>query len=159
MNAELEAADDISDIKVDSVGDFTFPERNKYDAGFGLSEKTVDYICDVKGDPEWIRDFRKKALKVFNEKPMPTHWASKDLDAIVFYDNPVLSLDRALTTFLSVAPRGREQWRAQAGARLSAGVGFDGRFAAVVTVGNELVVMERGTRRWSLRLKMYATKM
>ena len=34
-----------------------------------------------------------------------------DLDAIVFYDNPVLSLDRALTTFLSVAPRGREQWR------------------------------------------------
>lgn len=34
-----------------------------------------------------------------------------DLDAIVFYDNPVLSLDRALTTFLSVAPRGRERWR------------------------------------------------
>ena len=30
-------SNDISDIKVDSVGDFTFPERNKYDAGFGLS--------------------------------------------------------------------------------------------------------------------------
>ena len=34
-----------------------------------------------------------------------------DLDAIVFYDNPVLSLDRTLTTFLSVAPRGRARWR------------------------------------------------
>ena len=45
MNTELEAPpDDISDIKIDSVGDFTFPERNKYDSGFGLSEKTIDYI-------------------------------------------------------------------------------------------------------------------
>ena len=34
-----------------------------------------------------------------------------DLGAIVFYDNPVLSLDRTLTTFLSVAPRGRARWR------------------------------------------------
>jgi carbamoyltransferase len=34
-----------------------------------------------------------------------------DLDAIVFYDNPAVSLDRTLTTFLSVAPRGRERWR------------------------------------------------
>jgi carbamoyltransferase len=41
-----------------------------------------------------------------------------DLDAIVFYDNPVLSLDRTLTTFLSVAPRGRERWREFANAFL-----------------------------------------
>ena len=41
----------------DSVGDFTFPERNKFDSGFGLSAKTIDYICDVKGDPDWVREF------------------------------------------------------------------------------------------------------
>jgi Fe-S cluster assembly protein SufB len=75
---------DISDIKVDSVGDFVFPERNKYDSGFGLTEKTIDYICDVKNDPEWIREFRKKALATFNSKPMPTHWATKDLENIKF---------------------------------------------------------------------------
>ena len=75
---------DISDIKVDSVGDFMFPERNKYDSGFGITEKTIDYICDVKGDPDWIREFRKKALKVFLDKPMPTHWATKDLENIKF---------------------------------------------------------------------------
>ncbi len=37
--------DTISDIKIDSVGDFTFPERNKFDSGFGLTEKTIDYIA------------------------------------------------------------------------------------------------------------------
>jgi carbamoyltransferase len=36
---------------------------------------------------------------------------ANDLDAVVFYDNPVLSLDRNVTTFLSVAPRGRDRWR------------------------------------------------
>ena len=30
---------DISDIRVDSVGDFTFPERNKFDSGFGITSR------------------------------------------------------------------------------------------------------------------------
>jgi Fe-S cluster assembly protein SufB len=38
----------------------------------------------VKGEPDWIRDWRHKALDVFLSKPMPTHWASKDLENIVF---------------------------------------------------------------------------
>ncbi|MEZ5302903.1 MAG: Fe-S cluster assembly protein SufB [Verrucomicrobiales bacterium] len=76
----------VQSIKVDSVGDFRFPERNKFDAGRGLTEKTIDYICDVKNDPDWVRDFRKRALKVFLEKPMPTHWATKDLENIKFED-------------------------------------------------------------------------
>lgn len=67
-----------------TTGDFTFPERNKFDAGTGLSAKTVDYISDVKSDPDWVREFRHKALQVFLDKPMPTHWATKDLEAIDF---------------------------------------------------------------------------
>ncbi|MBM3862441.1 MAG: Fe-S cluster assembly protein SufB [Verrucomicrobia bacterium] len=67
-----------------SKGDFTFPERHKYDAGRGLTANTIDYICDVKNDPEWVREFRHKALRVFLEKPMPTHWATRDLENIVF---------------------------------------------------------------------------
>ena len=31
-----------------------------------------------------MREFRLNALKTFLSKPMPTHWASKDLEAIVF---------------------------------------------------------------------------
>lgn len=47
---------------------------------------------------------------------------------------------------------GREVWRAQAGARLSAGVGSDGRFAAVVTAANEIVVFDEGKPAWRARV-------
>ena len=58
-------------------------------------------------------------------------------------DGTVLSLD---------AQSGGEQWRGQAGGRLSAGVGSDGRFAAVVTTENELVVLDKGAKLWTTRL-------
>ncbi|MEI6178320.1 MAG: Fe-S cluster assembly protein SufB, partial [Verrucomicrobiota bacterium] len=67
-----------------SKGDFTFPERNKFDAGCGLSSRTIDYISDVKSDPAWVREFRHKALRTFLDKPLPTHWATKDLENINF---------------------------------------------------------------------------
>jgi outer membrane protein assembly factor BamB len=63
-------------------------------------------------------------------------------------DGTVLALD---------AQTGREQWRGSAGARLSAGVGSDGRFAAVVTRDNDLVVLERGALRWKTGLKSSVT--
>lgn len=63
-------------------GNFHYEVDYSYDAGIGLSEKTIDYISDVKGEKDWIREFRHKALKVFLSKPNPTHWASKDLEAI-----------------------------------------------------------------------------
>jgi outer membrane assembly lipoprotein YfgL len=54
-------------------------------------------------------------------------------------DGTVLALDAA---------SGREVWRANAGTPLSAGVGSDGRFSAVVTTGNELVTFEQGQVKW-----------
>lgn len=50
------------------------------------------------------------------------------------------------------ASTGREAWRGNAGAKLSAGVGSDGRFAAVVTRKDELVVMEAGAVLWRAAL-------
>jgi outer membrane assembly lipoprotein YfgL len=58
-------------------------------------------------------------------------------------DGTVLALD---------AQSGRELWRGQAGNKLSAGVGSDGRFAAVVTRDSELVVLDKGAKVWSARL-------
>ena len=46
------------------------------------------------------------------------------------------------------ADTGRELWRASAGGKLSAGVGSDGRFAAVVTRDGELVTLEAGSVKW-----------
>jgi Fe-S cluster assembly protein SufB len=66
------------------VGDFQYDVKYDFDAGAGLSEDTVRYISQVKKEDEWIRDFRLKALKVFESKPLPTHWATKDLENIDF---------------------------------------------------------------------------
>lgn len=55
------------------------------------------------------------------------------------------------------AQSGREAWRGEAGSRLSAGVGSDGRFAAVVTQNNELVVLDRGRKTWTAPLSSRTT--
>jgi Fe-S cluster assembly protein SufB len=71
------------DINVErDVGNFHYDTQYEYDAGVGLNEGTIDYIADVKGEDDWVRAFRKRALKIFNDKPTPTHWASDDLKAI-----------------------------------------------------------------------------
>ena len=58
-------------------------------------------------------------------------------------DGTVLALDAA---------SGRELWRGQAGGKLSAGVGSDGRYAAVVTRDSELVVLDAGAVVWRAKL-------
>lgn len=50
------------------------------------------------------------------------------------------------------ARTGEVLWRSPAVAALTAGVGHDGRTAAVVTVGNELVALEDGRELWRQRL-------
>ena len=72
-------------VSIDQAeGDFSYPEEYAHDAGVGLTPETIDYISKVKGEADWIREFRQKALKVFESKPNPTHWASKDLENIKF---------------------------------------------------------------------------
>ena len=64
---------------------------------------------------------------------------AKGLFVVAGNDGSVLALD---------AESGREAWRGSAGAKLSAGVGSDGRFAAVVTRDGELVVLDQGAVKW-----------
>ena len=52
------------------------------------------------------------------------------------------------SVFALEAETGRAVWRASVGAKLAAGVGSDGRFAAVVTQANELVALEGGREIW-----------
>lgn len=78
-----EATQAVIDID-QSAGNFRYPEEYTHDAGSGLTPKTIDYISEVKREAEWVRKFRHRALEIFFEKPMPTHWASKDLENIDF---------------------------------------------------------------------------
>jgi Fe-S cluster assembly protein SufB len=65
-------------------GNFHYKEDYAFDAGMGLSEKVVDYISEVKHEPDWVRVFRHKALRIFESKPLPTTWASKEIEKIDF---------------------------------------------------------------------------
>jgi Fe-S cluster assembly protein SufB len=74
-----------SELDIDrEKGNFSYSVDYAFDAGYGLSPQTIDYICDVKKEPNWLRKFRKDALAKFESKVLPTHWASKDLEAIDF---------------------------------------------------------------------------
>ncbi|MCX6937457.1 MAG: Fe-S cluster assembly protein SufB [Verrucomicrobia bacterium] len=87
---ETEAADTATAVEnptvgIDqSVGDFTYDVKYAFDAGSGLNEGVIRYISDVKKEASWILDFRLKAYQTFLDKPMPTHWATKDLENIDF---------------------------------------------------------------------------
>jgi len=62
----------------------------------------------------------------------------------------VASSDGVVASF--DARTGAQAWRTNVGAQIAAGVGSDGRFAAVVTRGNELVVLDAGREMWREKL-------
>lgn len=58
----------------------------------GLDAEIVQQISDKKDEPKWMLDFRLKALKHFEQRPMP-NWGADlsqlDLDKIYFYSKPM----------------------------------------------------------------------
>ncbi|MBD6955857.1 MAG: Fe-S cluster assembly protein SufB [Thermoplasmata archaeon] len=46
----------------------------------GLDRSVVEEISEIKGEPEWMRRFRLKALEIFNSKPMPNWGPPLDID-------------------------------------------------------------------------------
>lgn len=79
------------------------PELEEYKYGFrdpdiavyrtkkGLSREVVEEISRVKNEPDWMREFRLKALEIFFSKPMPT-WGGDlsklNFDDITYYVKP-----------------------------------------------------------------------
>ena len=64
---------------------FNDPESGyAYKAPKGLSREIVETISDFKEEPQWMRDFRLKALENFENRPTP-QWGG-DLDQIDFND-------------------------------------------------------------------------
>src|SRR5580704_5590069 len=71
-------ATDVAHPQTDSIGEinkYDFRTESKYvfKARKGIDESVVRQISDMKGEPDWMRDFRVKSLQIFNSKPMP-HW-------------------------------------------------------------------------------------
>ena len=65
--------------------DYAFKARK------GLDHDVIDQISDLKGEPDWMREFRHKSLDIFWSKPMPTWGADLseiDFDDIYYYIKP-----------------------------------------------------------------------
>ena len=70
---------------------FSKPENYVFRSRKGLSHEIVDEISQLKGEPQWMRDFRHKSLDLFLKRPMPT-WGGDlstiDFDDIYYYIKP-----------------------------------------------------------------------
>ncbi len=68
------------------VEDYVFKPKK------GLSEEIVREMSEMKGEPEWMRNFRLKALKRFMARPMAPWFAVNmpdlDFDNIYYYVKP-----------------------------------------------------------------------
>ncbi len=70
--------------------DFRTEEKYVFKARKGLSAEVVSEISEMKNEPDWMRQFRLDALKIFESKPTP-HWGGNidiKFDDIYYYLKP-----------------------------------------------------------------------
>lgn len=87
---------------LDGIGDYKYgfkdPETFVFKSRKGLSREIVEQISEMKGEPQWMLDFRLKALDHFQKRPLPT-WggdlARLNLDDIYYYVKPSESEGRS----------------------------------------------------------------
>ena len=64
----------------------------------GLNHTVIDQISDHKQEPQWMREFRHKALDIFLSKPMP-EWGADlsgiDFDEIYYYLRPTEGTEKS----------------------------------------------------------------
>ena len=74
-----------------SIYDIRNEEKDVYRVKEGLTPEIVDQISKEKHDPDWMREFRQEALKVYNKMTMPDWGPSIEdlnMDEIVTYVRP-----------------------------------------------------------------------
>ena len=62
-----------------------------YKSEKGLSEKVINNISSLKGEPLWMREFRLKSYAIFKRKPLPdwgTDLSKVNFDDIYYYIKP-----------------------------------------------------------------------
>jgi len=87
MSSDVELLEGLDDYR----WDFRDPSTHVFQTGKGLSEEVVRQISAQKKEPKWMLEFRLKALKHFEGRPMP-EWgpdlSGLNLDEIYFYTKP-----------------------------------------------------------------------
>ena len=70
---------------------YHFPDESVFRTRTGLDEGVVNAISERKGEPEWMRQYRLRALGAFRKKTMPSWGAdlsSLDFDSLCYYVRP-----------------------------------------------------------------------
>lgn len=71
-----------------SMYDFRYEEKDSYRVSGGLTPEIIEQISKEKHDPDWMREFRLKSLKLYNEIAIPD-WGPDitdlNMDEIVTY--------------------------------------------------------------------------
>jgi Fe-S cluster assembly protein SufB len=80
---------------LDRLGDYKYGFKNPEDYVFksrkGLDKEIVQKISEMKGEPEWMLNYRQKALDHYEKRPMPKWGADLyglDLNDIYYYVKP-----------------------------------------------------------------------
>ncbi|MCD6402216.1 MAG: Fe-S cluster assembly protein SufB [Anaerolineales bacterium] len=86
----------VSDSKnLESVGEYKYgfrdPDTYVFKSQRGLSKEIIEQISYMKGEPEWMLEFRLKAYEHYKSRPIPT-WGGDlsmlDLDSLYYYVKP-----------------------------------------------------------------------
>lgn len=80
---------------LDNIGEYKYgfsdPETYVFKSRKGIDREVVQQISAMKGEPEWMLEFRLKALEHFFKRPMP-NWGGDlsklNLDDIYYYVKP-----------------------------------------------------------------------
>jgi Fe-S cluster assembly protein SufB len=89
-------SDNLPNPEVGLIGDtyehgWSNPENYAIKAPKGLSREVVEMISKAKDEPDWMLQFRLKALDIYNSKPIP-NWGADlsglDLENIYYYIKP-----------------------------------------------------------------------
>jgi Fe-S cluster assembly protein SufB len=89
----MAAPQSLLDVGTDYQYGFRDEIEYVYKAEKGLNRRVVEMISHFKGEPDWMRQFRLRALEIFLKKPMPT-WGNTqllneiDFDDIYYYIKP-----------------------------------------------------------------------
>ena len=81
--------------KIKGIEDYQYGFADKdtsiYKTKQGLTKETVLEISKIKNEPEWMLEFRLKALDIFNRSPMPKFGpdlSSLDFDSYTYFIRP-----------------------------------------------------------------------
>ena len=92
----------MSKTKVEDINRNIYDIKNKDEYAFkikkGLTSEIINEISNQKNDPEWMREFRLKALDMYNKLELPT-WgpdlSELNMDEIATYVKPKSNLNNS----------------------------------------------------------------